>query len=437
MKKVLIISYYWPPSGGIGVLRNLKFVKYLRKYGWEPIVYVPEKAHYPYLDHSNDKDIPEGLTVLKQPIIEPHGLFKKLSGKAKDAPLNNPVDVKDDQQNFMHKLGIFVRGNFFIPDARFLWIRPSVSYLKKYLKENPVDMIFTDGPPHTCTRIATLLKKEVDVPWVSDFQDPWSQVDYLQRFKLTKWAWRRHRKMEQEAFEMSNAVTVASPTWCEDLERIGAPKSQCLYYGFDEDDFKQLTAVPDKKFTMVHAGLLGADRNPTGLFEAIAFFKNEGHALANDISLKLIGQADHSVLSLAKELGIDENIEYVGTLKRADALQQIFNSQTLLLPINKADNAPGRIPAKIFEYLRSYRPILAFGPQRSDIGDIIRKEKAGFICDYDDVEEIKNILLQWYNQFKKGELGISNDNNIADYTNEVITGKLATIFDETLANYGK
>lgn len=435
MKKVLIISYYWPPSGGIGVLRNLKFVKHLRQNGWEPIVYAPENAQYPYLDHSNDKDIPEGLRVLKQPIIEPHNLFKKLSGKAKDAKLNNPVDVKDSEQGFMDKLGIWVRGNFFIPDARFLWIKPSVRFLKKYIKEHAVDMLFTDGPPHTNTRIGTLLRKELDIPWVADFQDPWSQVDYLQRFKLGPRAWKIHKRMEQEAFAYADAITIASPTWSKDLSAIGAPPSTCLFYGFDEADFENIIPQRDEKLTIVHAGLMGDDRTPDGLFKALAQLKKEQHPIADCLQLKFIGQVDHSITNLAQSLGIASMLQTPGTMPRAQVLQEICNAQVLLLPINKADNAAGRIPAKIFEYLRTGRPILAFGPQRSDIGDIIRKESAGFITAYDDVQSIKDILKNWYDRYLNHTLELPPNRNIEEYTNAFITKKLAAILDNTWSKH--
>ena len=151
-KKVLIITYNWPPAGGITVLRCLKIAKYLRYFGWEPVIYTADNAQYPYLDNSNEKDIPDGITIIKKPIIEPFGLFQKLSGRKKNVPVNNIIHVRE-KKSLLDNLGIYVRGNYFVPDARFLWIKPSVKFLKTYLEQNPVDAIFTDGPPHTNTVI--------------------------------------------------------------------------------------------------------------------------------------------------------------------------------------------------------------------------------------------------------------------------------------------
>ena len=199
MKRVLIISYHWPPSGGVGVLRCLKFSKYLRQFGWEPVVYIPMNANYLLRDDSNRKDIPDNIEILRHSIREPFGLFKLVSGRKKDDPAD-PVHVRQ-KKSFIDNFAIWVRGNFFIPDARCLWIKPSVRYLKRYLKDHPVEAIFTDGPPHTNTVIGQRLSSELGIPWLADFQDPWTQVDYYKLYKIGKLADRRHKTLEQQAFK--------------------------------------------------------------------------------------------------------------------------------------------------------------------------------------------------------------------------------------------
>jgi hypothetical protein len=153
-KRVLFITYYWPPAGGIGVLRCLKIVKYIRDFGWEPVVYTAKDAQYSVIDQSNDSHVPPGIEILKHPIIEPFNFYKMITGRKKDAPLLNVLNANEGKTGLMHDFSVWVRSNFFIPDARSLWINPSVKFLLKYLKENPVDAIFTDGPPHTNTMIA-------------------------------------------------------------------------------------------------------------------------------------------------------------------------------------------------------------------------------------------------------------------------------------------
>jgi glycosyltransferase involved in cell wall biosynthesis len=367
MKRVLIISYYWPPSGGIGVLRNLKFVKYLHFFGWEPIVYIPKNAQYPYLDNNNFNDVPKDLTIISQPIIEPYSLFKLVTGKSKNIPLNNPVAVRNDKLKATDKLGIWLRGNFFIPDARMLWIKPSVKFLLRFLKDYKIDAIFTDGPPHTNTRIGSLLKSKTGIPWLADFQDPWTQVDYLQRFKLTKWAWKRHEAMEQFTFKMADKITSASPRSAKQLQDIGANDVSCIYYGYDEDDFKNAKQNKNVKFNITHAGLLGIDRKPDGLFEALQFLKKKYPSFNSTLEITLVGQVDYEVLQTFKSFGLQKNLNQLGTISRKNVIDIILNSWVLLLCINKAENADGRIPAKIFEYIRTGNPILALGPSDSDI----------------------------------------------------------------------
>ncbi len=261
MKRVLVISYYWPPAGGISVLRTLKIVKYLQHFEWEPIVYAPLNADYPFLDSNNEQDIPKNIKVIKKPIIEPFKAFKFLSGRGAGNQLNSIVHVRDKKISWIDKIGIWIRGNCFIPDARSLWIKPSTKFLLKFLEKNPVDAIFTDGPPHTNTCIANLLKKKTGIPWLSDYQDPWTQVDYYQMFSIGKYAHRIHSRMEQECFVNADKITIVSPSWKSDLERIGAKDVEVIYFGYDEADFKDLKRKESEYFDIVHIGLLGIDRH--------------------------------------------------------------------------------------------------------------------------------------------------------------------------------
>ncbi|WMN06397.1 glycosyltransferase [Marivirga arenosa] len=423
MKRVLIITYYWPPSGGISVLRSLKIAKYLRQFGWEPIVFTAENAHYPYYDESGFKDIPQGINVLKQPIVEPFKIFKWLTGRKKEDSLNSIVQVRDKKQNFLDKLGIWIRGNFFIPDARSLWIKPSVRYLKKYLKENKIDAIFSDGPPHTNNRIAYHLAKDLNLPWLADFQDPWTQADYYQMMYITNFAHKIHSKMEQDIFRKAKKITIASPSWKKDLESIGAKNVDVIYYGYDEDDFKDLKRDHDNNFfDIVHIGLLGIDRNPEGLLETLSQIKS-----SRKIRIILAGQVDQQV---KKELSANKSVEviYKGIISRKESLQLAMNAHLLLLPLNKADNAAGRLPGKLYEYLRTYNPILCLGKSNGDAAKIIQDCQIGNSFEYEDLTGIKNFvetLLSQPNSIKIDKSVIetfSNENQtrkLSQYLNEI------------------
>jgi hypothetical protein len=434
LKKVLVITYNWPPCGGIGVLRCLKFVKYLRKFGWEPIVYIPEGAEYPYLDESNLKDIPENLTIIKGKIFEPFKAFKILTGR-KNANLNNIVHVREKQSVF-DKLGVFVRGNFFIPDARSLWIRPSVKLLTKYIRENKVDAIFTDGPPHTNTAIGTQLSKITNIPHLADFQDPWTQVDYYKLFNITSWADKIHRRMEQDTFKQAKKITIASPSWALDLQNIGAKNVDVLYYGYDEADFVKISPQADRFFTCCHSGLLGFDRNPEGFFTAIESLNKEVPGFKKDFRLKLMGQVDFEVTNSISKYNLSDQVILLGTVQRNISLQEICNAWALLLPLNKADNAKGRMPGKFYEYLRAKRPVISFGPNDSDVAVIINDYKVGANFKYTDPESVKNYVKSLYLNYylKRDFSGVNAIKDIAVFSNENQTKKLAHFLNGMLSD---
>ena len=430
-KKVLIITYYWPPSGAIGVHRCLKFAKYLKKMGWEPIIYTAKDAQYPYLDDSNFKHIPKGITVLKGKIIEPFNLFKIISGRKKDAVLTNPVQVRDKKQKFIDKLSIWIRGNFFIPDARSLWIRPSLKFLTKYLKENPVDVIISNGPPHTNTVIAYKLSEKLNIPWLADYQDPWTQIDYHKEFMLTKFAARKHEKMEQKAFKIAKKTTIASPSWKKDLESIGAKNVDVIFWGYDEDDFKGFKGKENTDFVISHAGLFGHDRNPIELFKALKDLKEENKLFAEKLKIKLAGPIDYSVKQSLQDAGLIENTIFLGSIPRNDALQLTLDSSLLLLPLNKANNAMGRIPGKLFEQMRSYNPILCLGPIGSDVENIITETETGKSFLYSDYEGIKKYVLEIFDDFINKN-SKQNVPNILDYSVENQVKKLSGYLTEIL-----
>lgn len=432
MKKVLIISYYWPPSGGISVLRSLKIAKHLRQHGWEPIVFTPENADYSAIDHNNFKDVPEGIEILKVPTIEPFKIFKWFTGLKKDANLNNVLSAHDKKMGAAYKFSVWVRSNFFIPDARAMWIRPSVKFLLKYLKENKVDAIFTDGPPHTNTRIATLLKQKTGIPWLSDYQDPWSQVDYFQELILTKWGLKRHLQQEQEAFEAADKTTIVSPTWKQDLMSIGAKNVEVIYWGYDPEDYYdiEINTSISSKFSLVHAGVMGFDRNPKTLFQAIKELANEIPGFNNDFELILYGQVDQSVQESIKSSGIENMVNIAGNVIRKEAINSIFSAQILMLLLNQQPNAMGRVPGKLFEYLASKRPIFNLGPTNSDVDKLLQKANAGNNFEYDDHNGIKSYLKEKYEEFKQGSLQKPLDSDIEEYTHSNLTQKIAGYLNE-------
>lgn len=432
MKKVLVITYHWPPSGGITVLRCLKFVKYLREFGWEPIVFTAENASYQFLDYTNDKDIPEGIEIHKVPIFEPINLFKKLSGRKQNQPLQNITSNSAKKKTIVDTLGMWVRGNFFIPDARYRWIKPSVKYLDNYLQNNHMDAILTDGPPHTNTVIGLLLAKKFNIPWLADFQDPWTQVDYYDKLYISKRADRKHKTLEQDVFSTAKKITIASPTWKKDLESIGAKNVDVIYYGFDEPEFEDFKAKDTSDFVFFHGGLLGEDRNPISFLKALKQLFTEHQEIRSKVRIKLAGEVDHAVRETILMNDLDGLTEYMGMIPRQQVLEEYAEASMLLLPINKATNAKGRIPGKLFEMLRTGKPILVFGPNDGDVKEIVEEKQLGKSFDYSEQRFIYAYLKK---ALIHNEIGNYNPSeNVSEYSNKSITQKIAGYLDEIVKN---
>jgi len=281
MKKALIITYYWPPAGGSGVQRWLKFVKYFRDFGIEPVVYTVENPNYPIVDESLAKDIPEGMEILTQPIWEPNNLFAFFGKKkTESAGFINP------NPTLFGKILQYIRANYFIPDARKFWVKPSISYLKKYLKSNKIDVVITTGPPHSMHLIGLNLKKELNIKWIADFRDPWTEIDYFQQLPLTKKAIVKHHSLENEVLKNADAVLVVGKTMQGNFS-VFNNNVITVTNGFDELLTDENVAL-DSKFTLTHIGLMNADRNPKILWEVLSEIVSENKEFETDFELKLI-----------------------------------------------------------------------------------------------------------------------------------------------------
>lgn len=423
--KVLIITYYWLPAGGSGVQRWLKFVKYLRDFGIEPVVYTVDKATYPIIDTSLKEDMPIGLEVIKNTIFEPNdflSIFKNKQPQTSAGFLNpNPT--------FFGKILQYIRANYFIPDARKFWIKPSVKYLEKYLLQNNIDTIITTGPPHSLHLIGLALKKKNNIKWLADFRDPWTEIDYFHQLPLTKKAIKKHQKLEQEVLKNADATLVIGETMKENY-KIFSKNIHILTNGYDTSKSENRNIILDKKFSITHIGLMNSDRNPTVLWKALAELSEENTIFKNDLEIKLIGKLANNVLTdLAKyEFKNVVKINYVPH-KEVQKYQQ--TSQVLLLAVNKVPSAKGIITGKIFEYLQAKRPILAIGPEDGDLSKILENTNSGTIVNFDDVEKVKKVVRELYQNYKKNNL-YTDSKNIEQYHRKALTKELVSILKKVV-----
>jgi glycosyltransferase involved in cell wall biosynthesis len=430
LRKVLIITYYWPPSGGAGVQRWLKFTKYLREFGWEPIIYTPENPEAPALDNSLEKDIPPGITIIKKPILEPYSAYKRFIGMNPGEKVNAGFLQEKEKPGLAEGFAVWLRGNLFIPDARRFWIRPSVKFLKKYLQENPVDAIVSTGPPHSMHLIAKQVHKKLDIPWLADFRDPWTGIDFYHQLKLTAIADRLHHKLEKAVLSSASAVSVVSQDMANEFSGIVQREYHVITNGYDDQD---ISPVPydqlDANFTISHIGSINASRNPVVLWKVLSEMVKENPGLANSLQIKLVGKVDIGVLKSIELNGLNPCLSRREYMPHQDVMQEIQKSQVLLLLINNTPNAKGILTGKIFEYLGSGRPILSIGPENGEAASILTETGAGRTSGYDNEEEMRRILAEYFDKFSKKELE-SNSGNRLKYSRRVLTKVLADVMDK-------
>jgi glycosyltransferase involved in cell wall biosynthesis len=421
MKKVLIVTYYWPPAGGPGVQRWLKFAKYLPENGIEPIMYTPENPHYPLKDPSLEAEVPSELKVLKNAIFEPYAVAGMLSKKDTER-ISSGIIPKEQKQGFLQKFMLFVRGNFFIPDARKFWIKPSVKFLSEYLKEHQIDTIITTGPPHSMHLIGLELKKALGVNWLADFRDPWTQIGYHDKLKLLPASRKKHEKLEKEVLQAANKIiTTSFTTQKEFLSKTNQPV-EVITNGYDVEQVKKLPL--DGKFSISHIGSLLSGRNPENLWQAFYELILENEDFARDFQLKLVGAVGEPVLESIQKWHLKDRLVLKNYVSHSEALQLQRSSQLLLLIEIDSEETRGIIPGKLFEYLVSERPILAVGPVDADVQKIIKETNTGSYFLYPQKREIKAYILEQYELFKKGELK-AYPVGLQQYSRRALTRRLA------------
>jgi hypothetical protein len=430
LRKVLIITYYWPPSGGAGVQRWLKFVKYLRSYGWEPVVYTPENPEPPAFDDTLEKEIPEDTRIVRQPIWEPYNFYRKLIGARKDERINAGFLSENRKPGKAQQFSIWLRGNFFIPDARKFWIRPSVKFLVGYLKENPVDAIISTGPPHSMHMIALGVKKKTGIPWLADFRDPWTNIDFYEQLMLSRFADRRHRSMEQQVIKNTDRLVTVSQNWEKDFKQLGAKRTEVVTNGFDPADFPQTEARKPEWFTLTHTGSMNRDRNPESLWKVLGKLSAEDKVFSEKLKIQFIGKTDISVFDSLKKYGLIGKSEKTDYLPHAEAIRLSGKSAVLLLLINNTPNALGIIPGKVFEYLASRRPVLCIGPEEGDSARIIRQAKAGCIAGFNDETQLEECIRNMFHDYMSPESTGLVSGSIETYSRKSLTGEIARILNE-------
>lgn len=419
----MIITYYWPPAGGPGVQRWLKFVKYLPDFNVQPIVYIPENPTYPIIDNGLQSEVSEKAIILKNRIFEPYG-FASFFSKNKTKKISSGIIPNQKKQSFLEKILLWIRGNLFIPDARFLWVKPSVKYLKKYIQENNIDTIVTSGPPHSLHLIGLQLKKDLNVKWFADFRDPWTTIGYHKALKLSSAAEKKHKALEKEVLNTADTIIVTSKTTKTEFEALTSKPIAVLTNGYDIEKIEKQTL--DEKFTLAHIGSFLSERNPRILWKAIRELIKENPDFKNDFRLKLIGATSQEVLDTITEFRLNDYVDNLGYVSHQEAVKHQRKSQVLLLIEIDSEETKSIIPGKLFEYMVSERPIIAIGPQGSDFAEIITETNTGVFFTYDEKNRLKELLLNYYHDYKNQTLNV-HAIGLQQYSRKSLTEKLVKL----------
>ncbi|MBC7863828.1 MAG: glycosyl transferase family 1 [Bacteroidia bacterium] len=432
LKKVLIITYYWPPSGGSGVQRWLKFAKYLPEFGWEPIIFTVENGEFPVIDESLLKEIPKGLTVIKKPIWEPFNLYKKFTGQKKEEKFGHGFAAEKKSGGFKKTLqntAVWVRGNYFIPDARKFFIKPSIEFLEKYLKENNITHVITTGPPHSMHLIGLGLKKKLNIKWIADFRDPWTGVYYFKDLKLSNSSFNKHRELENEVLLNADKIISVGKNLKINLDELAGKekmkdRSVVITNGYDFDLKENKTQLSGSEFSITYTGLFSKDQNHDALWEAMGELLEENKEFRKALKIKTYGKIDASILIALEKNGLQNNFEKFEYIPLNEIGEVQRRASLLLLCINHYPGEKEMLTGKLFDYICSNRPILNVGPLDGDAADIISETQTGETFVRTDKAGIKNFLAASFEKFKKNELKIS-PKAIEKYSRRELSRKLS------------
>lgn len=400
--------------------RWLKFVKYLPDFGVTPIVYTVDNPVYPVKDESLLAEVPPEINVVKKGIWEPNAVLAKFGrgGRSQSAGF-----LHSNPSFFGRKLQ-YIRANYFIPDARMFWIKPSVKALVPFIKEHHIDVVISTGPPHSLHLIAAKLKLLTGVKWLADFRDPWTNIDYFHNLPLTKRAIKRHKDLESMVLEQADLVTVVGKSMKTEFDDRN-DKVYVLSNGFDDAEPLGEVAL-DHKFSICHIGMMNADRNPKILWQALKELVQESADFAKDLSVKLIGKCDPEVHESVSAYGLIEKVNFVAYMAHKEVVKFQRSSQLLLLAVNRVPAAKSVITGKVFEYLQSGRPIIGIGPVDGDLAEILQEADAGDMVDFDDLISLKSLLIKLYKLFQQGQLD-SQSRRVDKYHRKQLTEDLSVL----------
>lgn len=436
MKNLLVVAYYFPPSGGPGVQRVLKYIKYIRETGWNPIVFTAKDADYPAFDYSLLEEIPPNVTVVRSKIFEPYNFYRKLTGKKPGEPVDvNIIKKEGAKLSTKEKLIEFVRGTFFIPDARIGWYFTGKSELNKLLKQYKIDAIYSSSPPYTCSLIAKYAKKKINVPWVAGFRDPWT--DFIQappRWFLPKFI---DRYLEKSVFQNADAIEVAWEGIRKDAlskyPDLDSNKFVHIPNGYDSQDYPNIEFKRNEVFNLTYTGSMYGKRNPKSLFEAIEILLANNQISKNDFVINFVGRFGQEIHQMIEETSFRDRIKKIEYLPHSQSILKLLESDALLLIVDESKESEEIVPGKVYEYLGTHKPLLVIAPEKGAVADLICETGAGLLAHQSDISKIASNFLKLFQLWKeKKELDSIKPDAIKKYERKQLSHNLAELLDKLI-----
>ncbi len=428
MKKVLIITYYWPPSGGGGVQRWVKFVKYLPKFNIEPIVLTvnPTGASYAVIDKSLEDEVSNDMEVFKTRSREPFNYYKKLTAK-KEIPFGGFAN--EENPGFLQKISRFVRGNFFIPDARIGWNSFAYEEAKTIIKKFDIKTVITSSPPHSTQLIGLKLKKNFDLHWIADLRDPWTDIYYYNRMYHSPMAKRLDRKKELEVLQNADKIIVVSKSikelFASKIMEHQKDKFNIIPNGFDESDFNRRKVNANSKFVITYTGTIANNYHIEGFLKALIRFV-EKHG-GSKIKMQFVGRVTGKYLDIIENSILKTICSFMDHVDHNSSIAYLENSNALFLAIPNVSQNEGILTGKLFEYLAVRKPIIGIGPTNGDASIIIKECSAGKMFSYSDIDSMSKYINELYLKWIESEEAIPKSDVYNNYSREKLSEKLATL----------
>ena len=426
MKKVLIITYYWPPAGGPGVQRALKFAKYLPEFGWQPIILTVKNGEFPAYDESLFSDIPDECKVYKTPAIEPFSLYKKFTGM--DANEAIPVaTLTEKKTNWKKKLAHWIRLNLFIPDAKIGWIPYAVKAGKHIIRNEKPDIIFSSSPPPTVHLIARSLARWSRIKWIADFRDPWTKIHYYHN-KRTRLSQLADNNLEHKTISSCSRTTCVSPKFSRLLTLNRNKKIEIIPNGYDKNELSSKWKQTDF-FYIIHVGGINRSRYYQSFFGSLQNLIKTNKLNSDRVQLLFIGKVDSSIQnSIKQEFSELNKVKFIGYIPHIKAIDYMYRATVLLLFLENTKNYEGHVPGKLFEYVATGNYILGIGPKTGDAAYILEETGIGKMFEKTDQMGIEKAIEIQYENWIKGIRPNINTEIIKKYSRKALTQQLATIF---------